>query len=147
MSLDQLEMSCESANIGTFSFNLEKKSIQWNSVLRSICGFSDDQEITLGLFLNQVVPEDIPLLYERFEKILAGETIEYKTEYRIKINNEIKWVHVDGKVYPGTKIMYGIVTDITVRKNNELYLLELLENTELNKKNIHDFMSLIKAVF
>jgi PAS domain S-box-containing protein len=147
MTADQLRMACEVACLGSFSFNLETGEIAWNNVLRQMLNISDDEEITLALYLEMVNEEDKVSIQNRTAEILDGKILTYEVEYRItpRGGSEI-WFGVKGKVYPGTKIMYGIIQDITNHKNSMERMIDMLKETEASKENIHQLVRMMKTV-
>ena len=147
MTADQLQMACEVAKIGTFSFNLETEQVSWNNVLRQILNIPADEEITLTTYLEMVNEDDRNSIKRRNKNIINGKVTEYEDEYRITPRGGTElWLGIKGKVYPGTKIMYGIIQDITEQKKATERMLEILKEKEASKENIRQLVKMIKEL-
>ena len=85
-------------------------------------------------FTNLIHPDDYQATMNAFSDHLAGKKQKYDCEYRIKNSKgEYQWFHDVGQVSSDDgekKIVSGIVTEITSKKEAERHLLEAQQKAE-----------------
>lgn len=121
-SMERLRLAVDSAELGTWDFDLITGEIIVSERHRQIFGISEDTIWTREAFLARVHPEDIHWVSKEFEKAkLAG-----KCFYEVRImfpGNEVRWIRVNAVIvyHGGTPVrMLGTVLDITpLRSANE----------------------------
>lgn len=79
-----------------------------------------------------VHPEDVDSLQKEIQKAIAYDSVMRYT-YRLYNDriNEYIWIHLEGSVKPqadGTKLLYGVYTDVSEQKRLELYFQSTIEN-------------------
>lgn len=141
-------MACKIANIGTFAFNIDTREVMWNNVLCEMMGFKECQEVTLDDYLLLMNAEDAQKIHLRIDRITKKEITEYNEEYRVTPKGSDKeiWVNAIGKVSPDSNIMYGVIVDITEKKQKVEFLTNMLNDTTLRKQELHKLVGLIRAV-
>ncbi|MGF1457925.1 MAG: PAS domain-containing protein, partial [Leptolyngbyaceae cyanobacterium] len=140
-SEDRLRMAMESAQLGTWDWNLTKDQLTWDANCRAMFGVSADVPISLDVFFQGLHPDDHERLQQCIDDCmnpaLGGR---YEVEYRtIGIEDGIeRWVLAKGQVYfePNgrPKRFVGTVLDITERKQIELVLRESQERLQMAVK-------------
>ena len=127
-ALEQVRLSKEAAQLGTFDMDLQKGTMEWDRRCRTLFGISHNDMVTYERdFVNGLHPDD----KDRITKLIAalfnnpGGDGEYDVEYRtIGVDDgRIRWVRAKGKVYfdaqDQPRRFIGSALDITDQKINE----------------------------
>jgi PAS domain S-box-containing protein len=127
----RLEDVLEGANVGTLEWNIQTGKIKFNKIWAKNLGYSNT-EIKIGLlFLGKkgwkaiTHPDDIPYAEKMLQRHFSGELPYHKVEVRMRHKKgHWVWIRQEGKVKTYTAdgkplLMYGIHTDISVRKQME----------------------------
>lgn len=132
---EQIQLSKQAAQLGTFDMDLEKGTMEWDERCRELFGIDHTDEVSYAKdFVPGLHPEDrervIALIDRLFDPVESDGN--YDVEYRTigSADQRIRWVKAKGKVYfqglvPARFI--GSVMDITSQKLDELRLAELAE--------------------
>ena len=124
-SSERLQLALDAARMGTWSWNLETGRVSWSERIAPMFGLKPgDFDGKYETYLSLIHPEDLPVLQDRVQRVLADPGMDYLVEHRlIRPNGEICWLEGRGKVYrneAGKPIrMLGTVVDITERKRAE----------------------------
>ncbi len=99
-----------------------------------LTGYSPDRFLVDWAFWSEhvIYPADRAAAAEQFVKFEQGQPSE--TEYRLnRADGQVIWVRDSGRVElrNGTKIVYGVVNDITARKEAEETILRYSERLEI----------------
>ena len=122
----QLEQVLRSGSIGTWMWNVAKKTIVSDKNVATLFGI-DPEMAAAGLpmeaYASSVHPDDKERVTEEFRKAIA-ELCPYECEYRtIDADGDVHWVIVRGYFEEangdGTNQSPGIIIDITERKRTE----------------------------
>ena len=87
--------------------------------------------IDINAFFDKVHPEDLPEMMQKFNDSAQTITV-FDCQHRIIVNGQIRWLrrlsrpHCEGEMI----IWYGIIIDITERKNDEAELTKYRERLE-----------------
>jgi PAS domain S-box-containing protein len=121
-ALEQIRLSKEAAELGTFDLDLEKGTLHWDERCRILFGISHQQPVTFDQdFSEGLHPED----RERVLKIIEASMTkaisngDYDVDYRTvgAEDGVIRWVRAKGKVYFNSQDrpvrFIGSVLDIT----------------------------------
>jgi PAS domain S-box-containing protein len=121
VSEHKLRLSLEAAHLGTWQFDLNSGGFTVDVASKVMHGLSPDEVIeTLEDGGRHLHPDDISGIQLRFERAVA-ERGTYEHEYRVvHSNGETRWVASFGMLQPGTSTFFGIVEDVTERKQFEL---------------------------
>ncbi len=105
-----------------------RKSIYFSSGHKELLGknLAIESQKDMNIFFNLIVPEDLVKLQKAARKAeMNGSVIDH--EYRIRIDNNIKWVRTIGRIKHldgGTNRWQGVLLDITERKSAQEALQE-----------------------
>lgn len=127
----QMEDVLEGANVGTLEWNVQTGKIKFNKIWARNLGFSKT-EIKIGLVLfgkkgwkSITHPDDIPYAEEMLQRHFSGELPYHNVEVRMRHKKgHWVWIRQEGKVKTFSAdgkplLMYGMHTDISVRKKME----------------------------
>ena len=124
-ALEQVRLSKEAAELGTFDMNMENGDMHWDERCRILFGISHHQPVSYDLdFIQRLHPDDqqrvVEIVNNAFDKSLSNG--DYDVEYRTVGAEDgiIRWVRAKGKVYFDTRDkpirFIGSVLDITEQK-------------------------------
>jgi diguanylate cyclase (GGDEF)-like protein/PAS domain S-box-containing protein len=110
-----------------------------SDMVKEIFGFpaSAFMERDIAFYFEKVLPQDLPLLQEAFQKAVR-EGASFSVDYRVRhMNGDFRWVHDQGRAIPDGegKIIHvdGVISDITERTKererfNQLVYYDALTN-------------------
>jgi PAS domain S-box-containing protein len=121
-ALEQVRLSKEAAELGTFDMDLEKGTMHWDERCRTLFGISHQEPVTYEKdFAEGLHPDDRERILKVIDQ-LYNRTVsngDYDVEYRTigAKDGVIRWVRAKGKVYFNTQDkpvrFIGSVLDIT----------------------------------
>jgi PAS domain S-box-containing protein len=132
-SEDRLRMAIESAQLGTWDWNLNTNELTWDAGCKAMFGLPPEAESSVEVFFKGLHPDD----HERLEQVVqwsldpASNGI-YDVEYRtIGIEDRVeRWVRAKGQTYfdptGQPQRFIGTVLDITEQKRVEIEREQLL---------------------
>jgi PAS domain S-box-containing protein len=133
------ELAISGSNSGIYEWNIQTDIVYNSPFWKKMLGYSEIEleQLTLSSFLEMVHPED----RERVGKAVQDHItlrMPYSIEFKIrKKDGTYLWVSDTGLASwneEGTpELMVGTLTDISIRKNSELKILQ--QNQELAKTN------------
>jgi len=116
---EQLFYAAETAEVGLFFWDVSKQEIFTTPRFNEFYGLAPDEIMTLEKFSRVIHPEDLSLVQETIKKSHATFA-ECNVEYRVILNDEIRWLWVRGRTFQdkerGTAFTMGSGRDITERK-------------------------------
>lgn len=110
-----------------------------SDVIKEITGLPSDEFMgrAMSAFLEKVLPQDLPLLQDAFEKAVR-EGAMFSVDYRVRhLNGDFKWVHDHGRAVRDAegKVIHvdGVIADTTERTKekerfNQLVYYDALTN-------------------
>lgn len=121
-ALEQMRLSKEAAELGTFDMDLDRGTMHWDDRCRTLFGISHHNDVTYEKdFVTRLHPEDreriITVIDQLFDKSISNG--DYDVEYRTvgAEDGVIRWVRAKGKVYFNAQEkpvrFIGSVLDIT----------------------------------
>ncbi len=161
-ALEQVRLSKEAADLGTFDLDLERDYMHWDNRCRTLFGISHQNKVTYEKdFVEGLHPEDkeriLKIIDLSFDKSVSNGN--YDVEYRTvgAEDGKVRWVRAKGKVYFNTAEkpvrFIGSVLDITEQVTAFQKIENLVEertkelaqangtlqtiNTELQRSNAH----------
>lgn len=128
-SEERLRLGESAGGIATFAFNLDTGAWDWSPQAPILFGRSQsDLEEFQCVWESTVFPDD--LLKLRGAIAAAVDSGSLFAEFRVRWNDEIHWMAVNGKIDSSQKTIRGAVFEITHRKALESRLLALNETLE-----------------
>lgn len=136
-SEDRLRIAIESAQLGTWDWNLTTNQLTWDAGCKAMFGLPPEVQISIETFFEGLHPDD----RERVERVIQWSVNpacggEYDVEYRtigIQDGTE-RWIKAKGQVYFDTagnpRRFIGTVLDITKQKQVEAQREQLLEQEQ-----------------
>lgn len=135
---ERLRLAIESAELGTWDFNLTTGQIVWNDQCKAMFGVPQDAEITYEVVEQGMHPDDRERVNATVQAVMEGRSKgDQVVEYRIigQTDSVIRWVSSRGKVFPapnGTPLRWiGTLLDITEVKRREAERQQLLDREKL----------------
>jgi len=125
---EQVRLSKEAAELGTFDMDMKKGIMEWDSRCRQLFGISHQNSVNFEKdFLAGLHPDDLERVNAILEKVFNKSESEgvYDVEYRtIGVEDQVlRWVRAKGQVYFDDKDLplrfIGSVLDITEQKQDE----------------------------
>lgn len=126
---DKIDLTTESAEIGTWEMDTETGKFEWDKRTREFFDIPDEI-VTYERFLQCVYPDDSKLTNEVIQQATQGFNDGiYKNEFRITNSvNEMQWLKASGRVYfdeaGAPRRFAGTIRNITEQKLNEQLLKE-----------------------
>jgi PAS domain S-box-containing protein len=122
-SEETLRLAVEAAEMGTWSWNLERDEIHWSERFRALLGLSPQAKLNYQGFLDATHPGDRWRLDRSFKGTLQ-QGAPYDIEFRaVWPDSSVHWIAAKGRAQrnpEGIAVdMQGIVMDVTERKNAE----------------------------
>jgi PAS domain S-box-containing protein len=132
---EQIQLSKEAAQLGTFDMDLKSGTMEWDDRCRALFGINHQKSVSYEEdFLKGLHPDDREMVADVIKRLFDSNSLEhdYDIAYRTigAEDNRLRWVRAKGKVYFEDNIpvrFIGSVMDITTQKENELRLSELAE--------------------
>jgi PAS domain S-box-containing protein len=136
-SEDRLRMAIESAQLGTWDWNLATNKLMWDAGCRAMFGVSPEIEANIDLFFERLHPAD----HDRLQRAIQWSCNpasggNYEIEYRITRahDGQERWISAKGQVYFDGRNMpqrfIGTVLDITAQKQVEAQREQLLHQEQ-----------------
>ena len=125
LSNKMLGMAIDSAEMGTWSINVNTSEFTPSPRLKEIFGFHNDEEMSYNAAVAQIESGYRAKVTDAVEENINGG-VKYDVEYPLRgyHDGELRWVRAVGKLSrdhenkPG--YFTGVVNDITVRKQDEI---------------------------
>jgi rsbT co-antagonist protein RsbR len=128
----RLEYALEGSNSGLWDWLIPENQAVLSDRYRKMLGYRPDElPDSVDSWMNSIHPDDMPAVQRTVEEYLAGQRDEYMLEHRLQHKSgEWRWMLSRGKVVArsddGQPLrMTGTVTDITERKERELFEQQL----------------------
>lgn len=124
-----VQRQSKNAKIGYWTISVDTNEIIWSNEILKIYGMTKQPEINNVFTLKQNIhPSDYERLVLSLEKAKTDQNYKHDITYRIVRNDDIIWVHCQGKLNPESNMLEGTLQDITELKNTQY---ELERNKEL----------------
>ncbi|MEB3356834.1 MAG: PAS domain S-box protein [Synechococcales bacterium] len=139
-SEDRLRLAVESAQLGTWDWDLRTNELKWDVVSKAVFGLPPEAEVTIERFFEALHPGD----RQRMEQVVAASldpagSGSYEAEFRaIGLEDGVeRWIAARGQAYfdfDGSPLRFiGTVMDISDRKQAEQ--AQVQRNEELRQLN------------
>jgi PAS domain S-box-containing protein len=144
LSEERLSLALESAQMGTFEWNIKDGSLYWSDTLIKLSGLGPD-EFTgrIDDFWKQILPNDLASVQDAIRKSLENRG-DYLAEFRVAWPDKtVHWILARGRTYfdkdNQPERMLGTGVDITERKALE-------ESLKLSNKAIENDRAWLEMV-
>jgi len=141
-SKERLKLAVDSAEMGTWDFNLLTKELILDNRCKALFDLSPVDKLEFSQYMDLIEHEDKILIEKAIDQALSGvNNGEFEQEFRTaeNKNKKVKWIKSKGKVYfdgQGTAFRFvGTSLDITTQKTLDEANKELLKKKD-------DFMSI-----
>jgi putative nucleotidyltransferase with HDIG domain/PAS domain S-box-containing protein len=156
-SEERLQLALTAGNQGIFDLDVESGVIEVNEIIPKMLGINPDNfRETIDSWVERIHPEDREIAGRQISNLLRGELIELVTEYRIITQSgELLWIYLRGSIVErfsngSVKRVSGVLSNITEKKNSELRMARLFEesNTRLHRiEALHEIDQAISTNF
>lgn len=140
----RLALALEANDVGFWEMDLAHRKIWRSRRMRELLGLPEDAVVSdyPGNHFH-VHPDDAPLLNEKFDQVLRGETRNFQIELRLAMRSgEWRWMESFGRVVRRDarsgvpRLFSGITRDITERKAGEARRDMMIHELDHRAKNI-----------
>ncbi|HZU32939.1 MAG TPA: ATP-binding protein [Candidatus Angelobacter sp.] len=117
-SEERLRLAQTAAQIGTWEWDPVSDTRALSPELRHMFGTDTAPSQSLQIWASRVEPADFPMVQERMHAGYAAGSMEFEYRYRHP-QHGLRWFYCKGRRYQDDPSMFGIVLDITERKQIE----------------------------
>lgn len=141
--------SQRAGNVGSYKFVINDNQWTSSTVLDHIFGVDPHYPKTFEGWLQLIHPDDREKMNKYFQEQILLKGLTFDKEYRIvrPSDGQLRWVHGVGQLVYNDQSqlseMYGIIQDITERKETDYKILELNEQLKALNATKDKFFSLI----
>jgi PAS domain S-box-containing protein len=138
---DRLWFALESANMGTWDWNLATNEVQWSNNLERIHGLAPGSfDRSFASYEREIHPDDRARVRASIERALS-QGVAHDVEYRIVApDGTVRWVEGKGRVdYDADSRplrMTGVCMNVTPRKAIELERIDVLEESNRTSQRL-----------
>ena len=142
-SRERLRLATESADIGTWEWDLRGDALSWDAKCLALFGLPPDTPITYERFIELVHPEDRARA-EHGARRAVDEGQDYALEYRAcRPDGAVRWIQAKGRVLrddAGAPVrMIGVAMDVTESKQTETALRARTAELEAANRELETF--------
>jgi len=138
-SEEHLELALQGASLGLWDWNIKTGKVTFNRQYAEMLGYQLEELTPRERIWETLVhPEDLPRVQEQLEDHLAGRSVSYESEYRMRTRQETwKWILDRGRILEwdeqGQPVRAaGTHLDISARRNAE----EALRDSEAANRRL-----------
>lgn len=118
-----LHLSKQTANIGTWDWDLATGKVTWSESLLHSFGLTSSGPPTFHQLIELIHPEDRDRVQKRISQVVQGED-EFYEEFRVlRCDSDLRWIAARGRILRGFRRkpqrLVGISLDITERRQVE----------------------------
>ena len=141
-SEDRLRLALQSADTGTWDWDLVNDTLTWDLRMRELWGLNADDPVSQDVFVAALNPQDRDAALAAIERAKdPNANAEYDVEYRVTgvRDGEERWVAVRGRAQfaDGKAVrMTGTARDITESKRWEEHIRLLMREVTHRSKNL-----------
>jgi len=126
-TLNRLNMAIQIAGIGIWRWTLENNYLEWDDRAYEIFNIDAQTPLTLDTWRQCIHPDDLNIFDQDMTQVNMSST-GFTHEYRICINDEIRWLKISAMIEKGNnhqpRALTGIILDYTEART----LLERTQN-------------------
>jgi PAS domain S-box-containing protein len=117
---ENLRLTVEAAEIGTWFWNIQKDEIRWSEKFQTLFGLTSNATLSYEEILEVIHPDDRQRLDQSVKNTLE-QGAPYDIEYRVVWpDSSVHWIAAKGQAHRGHEgkaiSLQGIVLDVTERK-------------------------------
>ena len=116
-----LRLAMESARMGAFVLNPRTDEAEVDPVVYRLFDLDPNEPVTGRAVLDRILPEDRPVAQDALQRSV-NQSAPYEAEFRIRRRDgTVRWIAGFGSAagQNGDKLLFGVNTDVTERKENE----------------------------
>ncbi|HVG12953.1 MAG TPA: PAS domain S-box protein, partial [Flavisolibacter sp.] len=124
-----LEVATNSAQVGTWLYDVQNGTLQWSALHKRMWGFDDSRsDLHYEDWYNVILPGDKEIAFQQIEHARLHRS-QYEAIYRIRraSDGEVRWMRSSGRYFYNSageaSTLTGVTTDITEHKKAEEALL------------------------
>jgi len=133
-TLNQLNLAVEGANIGIWQYDIASGEVFFSAKFRELINVTKDNEmLSWQAFIDLCNPDDSTIFNVHFKNHIEHE-IPLDFEFRMNINNKIKWFIIKGNIFKHQQKKHrvlGTLIDITASKDTLHKLNQLIINKKI----------------
>jgi len=138
---ERYELATSGSNEGLWDFDIKSGEVFYSNRFKELIGFRNKPiKNHISSWINTIVPEDRAEVAKALENHINGLTPSFKSEHRVQIGDQIKWVSIRGKATYGKdkkpSRVVGFLTDITEIKEAQIALKNSEEQFQLFMENL-----------
>jgi len=151
-SEERYALAARGANDGLWDWNLVSNNVHWSPRWKAMLGYGESElGVSLDEWLTRVHPDDVARVREALNAHLAGKSVHYESEHRIRHRNGMfRWMLCRGAAVRdgdgAVTRLAGSLTDITDAKvsdaltglPNRLQFVDLLDRAIARTQRRHD---------
>ncbi len=154
MAEEDLRLTIESAQLGTWDYNLLTGELTWSDRTKELFGLPVSAPVNYAVFLQCLHPDDRDDTNQAVQAVVqSGSDGHFHHEYRVVSvigNGQLRWLRSNGHVFFTEKqVPYrfiGTVVDITTDKQNEETLQQRVEKqTRALEQQAHQLRTTLDA--
>ena len=151
---EELQLAIDSAQLGTWDYNLLSGELVWSDRTRELFGLPASAPVDYPVFLQCLHPDDREPTNKAVQAVMhSSSTGQFHHEYRtvgVLDNGHLRWLRSNGHVFFNEKkVPYrfiGTVVDITTDKQNEVTLQQRVdEQTRTLEQQAHQLRTTLDA--
>ncbi len=137
-----LQLATESANVGTWSLDMQTSQLEWSPLHKRMWGYDDKRDdLHYEDWHRLIHPEDKEKAFSKVEEAKQNHSL-YEVEYRIERADDqsIRWIKSTGLYYYNQQgeavTLTGVSIDITRQKQTEQELKSIKTQLEITFNNV-----------
>ena len=150
LSDERLRQAVEAADLGTFELDLASRRLIWSPRCKAMFGLPPEAEVTGGVFLSRVHPDDQALVRAAEAEALAPDG---RGEYRVRFralwpDGTMRWLEAQGRMLArgeGAEArparLIGTVMDVTEARRAERAVAEARDRAEEASRSKSRFLA------
>jgi len=129
----------EMAHLGFLDWEIKTNIVTLSDEVCKIYGIPDTDKVGILKIVQKIVHTDDRIEVENGLKAAVRGERKYNVDHRIiRPNGEVRWVNAQAELSNNQKVLFGMVMDITERKQSEEELLKTNKSLQKLSLNLQD---------